>query len=101
MDTAQDKMLREYASLGQKNIVPSFKQKLRSAMEQGVLLFAKYALLAILLYVSLQFLNGLVTGSQNGTQSAIYLNELISKGYLPKAGPNGIEPKVETPVAVK
>lgn len=79
----------------------SFKQKLRGAMEQGVLLFAKYALLAILLYVSLQFLNGLVTGSQNGTQSAIYLNELISKGYLPKAGPNGIEPKVETPVAVK
>lgn len=79
----------------------SFKQKLRGAMEQGVLLFAKYALLAVLLYVSLQFLNGLVTGSQNGTQSAIYLNELISKGYLPKAGPNGIEPKVETPVAVK
>ena len=77
----------------------NFKQKLRSAAEQGILLFAKYALITILVFAALQYFNGLVTGSQNGTQSALYLNELISKGYLPKAGPNGIEPKVETPVA--
>lgn len=77
----------------------SFSSKLKRAAEQGILLFVKYALLVLLVFGALQYFNTLVQGSQNGTQSAIYLNELIQKGYLPKAGPNGIEPKVESPVA--
>lgn len=76
-----------------------FKYRLKSAAEQGLLLFTKYFLVALLVYASLQFFNGIVAGSQNGTQSSLYLQELINKGYLPKAGPNGIEPKTETPVA--
>lgn len=77
----------------------SFGSKLKRAAEQGILLFVKYALLLLLVFGALQYFNVLVQGSQNGTQSAIYLNELIQKGYLPKAGPNGIEPKVESPIA--
>lgn len=61
------------------------RDKLRKAAEEGLLLFAKYGLILALVWLSLNFVNGLIAGSHNGTQSAIYINQLIEKGYLPRA----------------
>lgn len=82
-------------------LYPDFKQRLKNAAEQGLLLFVKYSLLVLLVFGALQYFNTLVQGSQNGTQSALYLQQAIEKGYLPKPGPNGLEPKVEAPVVSK
>lgn len=94
MDTAQDIMYEEMRSLNAEvSRKLAFKTRLKKAAEEGILIFVKYALVALLLFGALQYFNVLVSGAQNGTQSALYLSELIQKGYLPKAGPNGIEPK--------
>ena len=75
-----------------------FKQRLKKATEEGILLFVKYALLVLLVFGALQYFNTLVQGSQNGTQSALYLQQAIEKGYLPKPGPNGLDPKQDNAV---
>lgn len=69
--------------------------KLKAAAEEGLLLFAKYALILLLIYVALNFANGLIAGSQNGTQSIVYINQAIEKGYLPKPVNGLVPPKVE------
>jgi hypothetical protein len=61
-----------------------FKIRLKQAAEQGLLLFVKYALVAGLIYIIVVNLTNIISGSANGTQAAIYLNELQQKGYLPK-----------------
>lgn len=77
-----------------------FRERLKKALEEGVVLFAKYALVVALIYGCLMFFNGLMVGSQNGTQSALYLNQLIERGYLPKAVNGEVPAKpAETPVA--
>ena len=95
METAQDRMLKEYEdsvrNLGQSSIKLTYKQRLKLAMEEGLLIFTKYGLALILAFLALQFLTGIISGSRNGTNSALYLNELITKGYLPKAE-NGVIP---------
>lgn len=73
----------------------TFKARIKEALEDGLVLFAKYALVLFLIYLGLNFLNGLIAGSQNGTQSAIYINQLIEKGYLPRAVNGQIPPKVQ------
>ena len=69
---------------GQFSIQIPYKMKLKQAAEEGLLLFIKYFLVVVLAYFALTFGTQLVTGSVNGTQAAIYLNELQNKGYLPK-----------------
>ncbi len=77
---------------GQFSIAPSYLQRLKSALEEGLLIFTKYALVLILAYLALQFGTGVVSGSTNGTQAALYLNELQNKGWLPKVV-NGVIPQ--------
>lgn len=91
----QEKMHEDYskslASFLQLQV--PYKMRLKKAAEEGLLLFAKYGLLLFLVWLSLNFVNGLIAGSQNGTQSAIYINQLIEKGYLPKAVNGQVPPK--------
>lgn len=93
MDIAQDKMREDYTynRLDRLDDQAMFKTRLKHAVESGLLLFAKYFLVLILGYFALQFLTGIVSGSQNGTNSVLYLTELQNKGYLPKAV-NGVIP---------
>lgn len=77
---------------------PSYKQRLKKAAEEGLLLFTKYALVIILAYLALLFATNVVSGSTNGTQSALYLQELQNKGYLPRVV-NGQVPPKEDPNA--
>lgn len=76
--------------------VYSFKQKLKKAGEEGLLIFIKWGLALILAFLVLQFGTQIVSGSINGTQSALYLNELQNKGYLPKVVNGQVPPKAET-----
>ena len=62
----------------------TFKERIKIAIEEGLLLFIKYALVIILAYMILTFGTNVVNGSANGTQAALYLNQLMEKGYLPK-----------------
>lgn len=73
----------------------SFASRLKRASEQGLLLFIKYALVLILAYFALLFVTNVVNGSQNGTQSALYLQQLQLKGWLPKVNPDGSIPMKE------
>lgn len=89
---------------GQMNIVIPFKLQLKRAAEQGLLLFVKYGLVLLLAYFALTFGTNVVAGSQNGTQAAIYLNQLQLKGWLPKVGSDGQIPTKEqnaTPFTAK
>lgn len=79
--------------------VESFTSKLKRAMEQGLLLFVKYALVVILSYFALQFGLNIVSGSQNGTNAVLYLKEAQDKGYLPKVVNGQLPPKMEQPNA--
>lgn len=72
-----------------------FKLKLKSALESGLLLFAKYGLVLILCYLALAFGSNMLSGANNGTQAALYLNELQQKGWLPKVVNGQIPPKQE------
>lgn len=71
----------------------SFKDRLKKAAEEGLLLFAKYGLVLLLAYFALAFGTNIMSGSVNGTQSALYLNELQQKGWLPKVINGQIPPK--------
>lgn len=73
----------------------SYKEILENGFKDGLYLLAKYGLLIVLIYIGLNFVSGLIAGAQNGTQSAIYINKLIEKGYLPKVVNGEIPPKVE------
>lgn len=61
-----------------------FLPRLKRATEEGLLLFAKYALVVALAYFVLVFATGVINGASNGTAAAQYLNELQQKGYLPQ-----------------
>lgn len=87
-------VMREEYNLRENKVM--FKTRLKYAFESGLLLFAKYGLIVLLIYISLQFVNGLIAGATNGNNSAIYLNQLIEKGYLPRAINGQIPPKEET-----
>ena len=91
---AQELMEKEYQEMRQL-INPTFKQLLKKNAEAGLLIFVKWGLALILAYFALTFGTQLVTGSINGTQSAIYLNELQNKGYLPKVVNGQVPPKPE------
>jgi len=85
---------------GQWSPAPTFKTRIKSAAEQGLLLFIKYSLVALLLYAALNYFNTLVAGANNGTNAILYLNEAISKGYLPKTVQGQLPPKqLENPNA--
>jgi hypothetical protein len=101
VNSAQVKMQEDYSNLGQMDIIPSYKQRMKRAGEEGLLIFIKYFLVVVLAYFALTFGTQLVTGSVNGTQAALYLNELQNKGYLPKVVNGQVPPKTETPVASK
>lgn len=92
---AQEKMRNEYNRMNNQNEA-RFKTRLKYASEQGLLLFAKYALVLFLSYIALQFLSSIISGSQNGTNAVLYLNELQNKGYLPKIV-NGQVPDMPKP----
>lgn len=62
-----------------------FITKLKSAFESGLLLFAKYGLIFLLVYIILNMFSNVLAGSNNGTNAILYLNQAIEKGYLPKA----------------
>lgn len=102
---SQERMKMEYAgaisNLGVQVGEEPFKTKLKSAMEQGLLLFVKYALVLVLTYVALQFGLNIVSGAANGTNAVLYLKEVQDKGYLPKVVNGSIPPKTEEPHASK
>lgn len=75
-----------------------FRQDLKNAAEQGLLIFVKYGLALILAFLTLQFFTNVVNGSQNGTNAVLYLQELQNKGYLPKAVNGIVPPKSESEV---
>lgn len=62
-----------------------FITKLKSALESGLLLFAKWGLILVLVYITLSMGSNIIAGSNNGTNAILYLNQAIEKGYLPKA----------------
>ena len=72
-----------------------FKQKLKEAAEQGLLIFVKWGLALVLAFFALNILTNVVSGSTNGTQAILYLKELQDKGYVPKAVNGQIPPKQE------
>jgi len=76
-------------------VVSTFKVKLKKAGEEGLLLFAKYALALVLAFFTLQFVTSIISGSNNGTNAVLYLKELQDKGYLPKVINGAIPPKTE------
>lgn len=72
-----------------------FRTRLRYAAEQGLLLFVKYALVVGLIWFSVNAITNVVAGSVNGSNALNYLNEAISKGYLPKTVNGQVPPKME------
>lgn len=94
MPSAQERMYEEYMQ-PQMSIVTSFKMRVKRAFEEGILITVKYGLLVVIAYFALVFGTQVVNGSINGTQAALYLNELQSKGYLPKVVNGQIPPKSE------
>ena len=89
MSSIQEEMLNEFK---EKERSYYFRNRLKRAAEEGLLIFIKWALVITLAYVALQYGTGIISGASNGTNSALYLNELISKGYLPKAVNGVIQP---------
>ena len=75
--------------------VAPFKYKLKLALEQGLLISAKWGIVLFLAFLALQFATNVVSGSQNGTNAVIYLNELQSKGWLHKVVNGSIPQKPE------
>ena len=101
METAQDRMRLDHFNQPQMSIVLSYKSRIKRAAEEGLLIFIKYGLALILAFFALQYMTSIISGASNGTNSPLYLNELISKGYLPKAVNGVIQPMGEqnaTPV---
>jgi hypothetical protein len=95
MSDAQQRMRSEYQEMRVPIFIPTFKSKAKIAAEAGLLLFIKYALVLLLTYIAFTFGTQIVNGSINGTQSALYLNELQNKGYLPKVVNGSIPSKEE------
>lgn len=79
---------------------PTFKRRLKKAGEEGLLIFTKYALVLVLAFLAIQYATSLISGANNGTNSAIYLNELQNKGWLPKVV-NGQVPENEDAKIIK
>lgn len=73
-----------------------YKDILENGFKDGLYLLAKYGLMILIIYFALQFGTQVISGSINGTQSALYLNELQNKGYLPKVVNGQVPPKDET-----
>lgn len=97
--SVQEKMREEYGEIERSYRSPyfgTFKNKLKKAGEEGLLLFTKYALVIILAYLALLFATNVVSGATNGTQSALYLQELQNKGYLPRVVNGVIPPKEDS-----
>lgn len=95
--SAQELMNQEFRT-GQWSTALTFKSKMKVALEQGLLLFAKYALVLFLSYIALQFITTIISGSQNGTNAINYLNQAVEKGYLPRAVNGQIPSKSESVV---
>lgn len=78
-----------------------FKANLKEAFEQGLLISAKWSVVLLVAYLALTMFTNVINGSNNGTQSALYINQLIEKGYLPKAVNGQVPPKVENETSNK
>lgn len=78
-----------------------FKDRLKQAAESGLLIFVKWGLALILAFFTLQFVTGIISGSNNGTNAVLYLKELQDKGYLPKVVNGTIPPKQEPTVGMQ
>lgn len=102
-DPTQERMRGDYFNpprniefqSGQFNIIPTFKQRLKKASEEGLLIFVKWGLALVLAFLALQFFTNVVSGATNGTNAVLYLQELQNKGYLPKVVNGSVPPKTE------
>ena len=74
-----------------------FLPRLKRAAEEGLLLFAKYALVIALAYLVINFTTNVIAGAANGNLAAQYLNQLQQKGYLPQLVNGAVpdKPKVQ------
>lgn len=93
MSLAQEKMRTDYEQAIIYRNRDTFKNKLKIAFEEGIFLFAKWGLIIVLAFLTLQYSMNVVSGSQNGTNAILYLQELQNKGYLPKVVNGQIPPK--------
>ena len=100
MDEVQERMYKEYerAQVGHFH-KDSYKNRLKRAGEEGLLIFIKYALVLVLAFFALNYLTSVISGAANGTNAVLYLTELQNKGYLPKVVNGQVPPK--EPVAAK
>lgn len=72
----------------------SFKYKIKLAAESGLLLFIKYGLILLLIYVGINYVTRINQAALNGEQAAIIIREYQIKGYLPSVVNGSIPIKV-------
>lgn len=62
----------------------TFKEQLKEAFKEGLLLLVKYGLLVAVVIYALFFSNQTYQAARNGEQAAIAIMKLQQKGYLPQ-----------------
>ena len=60
------------------------KDKLVKAFEEGILITVKYGIIIVVIIYTFNFMNGTRQMAINGNSAALAIQELQSKGWLPK-----------------
>ena len=70
-----------------------FRDRLKFAMEEGILLVVKYGLVLLIIVFALNYFSQISQAALNGQQAALAIRLFQSKGYLPQIDTQGNVPE--------